>query len=227
MLRSEVKSRILQGINDDVSTPVFLTDAQLNDLVNDSAELIAADTRSVKRSAFVPLRAGSKFYYLPSIAPDILFPYRVWTNQNTRRLTALSMSELDEFQTKWLNTDGDPEIWFPVSWDMIGIYPSPASGDNVMRVDYYAWPRALMDNEDESELMEATQDALVLMGIYLGLLKKWDGENATATLQTLLAHKSLAQGRSGILKIASRNFQRSRALGRGGFPSTLRSEGTS
>lgn len=209
MTREEIKTRILQAIGDNIDDSVFFTEAQINALVDESVEMLCEETGAVKRSALVPLRPGMRFIYTPSIAPDIMAPTRIWDHGSGRRLTALSMDELDNLQERWAQTTGGPpQVWFPVSWDVIGIYPSASSAGGVMRVDYQAWPRALMDDEDRPELPEATHDAVVLFGQYMGILKKWDSQNAMIAAQALQAHKSVATARSGISRINFRTFQR-------------------
>jgi len=222
--RTEIKNRILEGINDVAGDPVIFTDTQLNDLIDEAAEFLVAEIKAIRRTAFVPFLPGTTFYTTLLVAPDMMTPTRLWTPVNNRKLTAVGMDQLDDFNEQWMETAGDPEVWFPVSWDMFGVWPHSAAGGGTLRVDYLAWPRALMDDDDESELPEATQDALVLYGQFQGLLKKWDGEGASNLLRALQAHKSLAQSRSGLLRVSAKSFRRPRFPGRD-FPSDIRTEG--
>ena len=209
MNRNEIKKRTLRAINDDPDAPVFFTDAQLNALVDEANEVLTEETGAVHRTALIPLRPGMRFIYTPSVAPDIMAPTRLWSHIDNRKLVCLSMEELDGIQERWTQiTGGPPQVWFPLSWDMFGIYPSAAAAGGVLRMDYLAWPRPLMDDLDEPEMPEATQDAMVLYGQYLGILKKWDSQNAMIAAQALQAHKSVAGARSGISKINFRSFQR-------------------
>lgn len=208
MRLGEIKTRILQAINDDPDDPVFFTDDQMTTLANEAVEVLSEDSRAIHRSAILPLRPGMGFVYTPSIAPDIMTPTRIWDHTRKRRLTAVSMSQLDDHQERWQQTSGVPEVWCPIGWDVFAIYPAPAAPGGVLRVDYIAWPRALMDDDDEAELPNATQDALVLYGQYMGILKKWDGENAMIALKALQAHRGVADARSGISRMAVRSFQR-------------------
>ena len=207
MIRSELKSRILDGIND--AGPTIFTGAQLEALIDEAADFVVAETRSVKRTCFVPFRAGATFYSTLSCADDMMFPYRLWSQANDTRLVVTSMSELDGFMERWQDSHRTPEMWFPVAWDMFGIWPSPAEAGGVLRIDYLAWPRSQLDDNDESELPLATHDALVLYGQYLGLLKEWDSATAQAAFQSLQQHSTFANARSGILRVAHRSFQRS------------------
>jgi hypothetical protein len=62
----------------------------------------------------------------------------------------------------------------------------------------------LSDDNDEPEIPLASQDAIVLWGAYMGLLKKWDSQNALGVLKSLEQHKSINTARSGINKVSSR-----------------------
>lgn len=218
MNRLEIKQRILDGINDDSSDPVFFTDAQLNSLIDEAAEFVVAETRSLRRSSFLPLRAATTFYSLRSLAADIMLPYRVWSHANNSRLTVTSMEELDQFQQRWLDTTATPEMWFPVSWDLIGVFPRPTVGGGTLRIDYFAWPSALQDDSSVPE--STTQDALVLYGTYMGLLKQWDANRALSAFKRLQGHKLFDKAKSGILRIGHRSFGRTNL----NFPNSITSE---
>lgn len=213
MTRDELQQRILEGIQDDPDSPVFFSDEQLADLVNEAYEVLAEDSHAIKRTAFLPLREGAGFIYTHAISHDFMAPVRIWNHERNHRLTCLSMAELDALDTRWQVTTGQPEVWFPVSWDMFGLYPRPAEAGGVLRVDYIAWPRELMDGSDRPELPEATHDALTLYGQYLGCLKKWDDQSAMIPLKALQMHKAVATPRSGLSRISIRSFQRTQNTG--------------
>jgi hypothetical protein len=206
MDRVAIKKRILDGINDDADSPVFFTDAQLNTLIDEASEFVVAETRGIRRSSFLPLRDSTTFYSLRSLARDIMLPYRIWNHANSSRLTVTSMEELDQFQQRWLDTAGDPEFWFSVSWDLIGIYPRPTSDGGVLRIDYFAWPETLSDDASIPE--STTHDAIVLYGTYIGLLKQWDTQKAAEAFKRLQKNELFDKAKSGILRVGHRSFGR-------------------
>lgn len=213
MTRDEIQQRVLEGIQDDPDTPIFFSETQLARLINEAYEVLAEDSQAIKRTAFVPLKEGVGFYSTPSISADFMAPTRIWNHSLNQRLTCLSMAEMDSLDTRWQTTTGTPQVWFPVSWDMFGIYPRPSTAGGVLRVDYIAWPRSLMDGSDRPELPEASHDALTLYGQYMGCLKKWDAQSAMIPLASLQKHKAVATARSGISRISVRSFQRSQTPG--------------
>lgn len=222
MTRDQIKARIATGINDDPEDPVFFDEEQFSALIDDAMEFVIAETRSVRRTCFVPLRAGSTFYSARSLADDMMFPLRIWNNQNNHRLTATDFHSLDSTYERWLHVKQDPQCWFPVSWDLIGIWPSPSTAGGVLRVDYLAWPRTLLDDDDEPELPESSQEAIVLYGRYMGMLKQWDADRAKTVFKLLQQEDLLGKARSGILRVKHRSFSRTPGLS---FPSMPRDGG--
>jgi len=174
MTRAEIRRRILEGLNDSVESPSFWTTAEIDNLITEGGEILAEEAGSIKRTAFISFREGTQYYYTTAIAPDMMVPYRVFHHSLNRRLSPVSMMELDDHNETWSTVQGDPWWWFPVSWNLFGIYPYPASASGIMRVDYLAWPGALQSDDDEPEIPEADQEQLILYGVYDGLLKQWD-----------------------------------------------------
>ena len=207
MNRAEIKRRILDGINDTPDAPVFFTDAQLNSLIDEAIEFVVAETRAIRRSGFLALRASTTFYPLRGLGTELMLPYRVWNHANSSRLSVTSMEELDQFQQRWITTSGDPESWFGVSWDIIGVYPRPDVSGGVLRIDYYAWPTSLDDDATTPEM--TLQDVVVLYGVYIGLLKQWDSQRAAIAFKKLQSHELFDKAKSGILRVGHRSFGRS------------------
>lgn len=175
MNRQEIRDRILQGLNEDTLSPVFYSLAEVNGWIDESLEVLGEEVADIRRVAYVPRRAGATYYTIHSVAPDIMAPYRVTLNEEDTRLLYTTIDDLDLTRQKWHEVTADaPDWWFPVSWDMFGIYPYPAESSGYLRVDYLAWPAALVDDLDEPEFSLEAHDACVAFGIAEGLLKQWD-----------------------------------------------------
>jgi hypothetical protein len=133
---------------------------------------------------------------------------RLWLTDLDRRLIPVSISELDAQNILWPTVTGDPEYWFPISWDVFGVYPHTASGAGLIRADYLAWPRTLLDDEDESEFREADMESLVMYGVYDGLMKQWDFGRALQLWNRFIDQWQVGRARNGIRESQSRAFQR-------------------
>lgn len=211
MKKSELRQRVQDALND--QTGVFWTAGQVNRAILEAAEVLAEETRALRRSVLAPLQPGSNYYYLQAIAPDMLFPYRVWSQRDERRLTALSLMELDQYHEEWDVVTGDPEVWCPLSWDCFVLWPRVAEAGGWLRVDYIAWPQDDLDENDMWDFPEQSQDALLHYAVYDSLLKYYDTDGAEAHLTRFVAHGLKSLGRSGPRKDQARDW------GREGFPS--------
>ena len=208
MKRSDIRTRILEALNESASSPVFFSTAQIDAVIDEAQEVLSEEAQAVKRTAYQALRDGTTYYYTRGIANDIMAPYRIWLTHLNRRLVAVSLRELDVRHEHWIDVNGDPEVWFPVSWDLFGIWPHPATGGGVMRIDYLAWPRSLQDDDDEPEIRRADHDAIVWYGIYDGLMKMWAPEKAIVLFNLFVDRWADARARAGIKEAQARTFQR-------------------
>ena len=186
MTRKEIRDRILLALNESTTDPSFWTLDEIDKLIGEGAEFIAEEAKLIKRTAYVPFREGAMYYFTASIAKDMMAPYRVWHATLDWRLTPLTMRDLDERNTTWSTVSGEPRYWFPYDWNVFGIWPRPAAAGGVLRVDYLAYPPALLDDEDQPEIPESDQDHLVLYGIYDGCLKQWDLPRALASFGKII-----------------------------------------
>jgi hypothetical protein len=179
MTREEIRKRILFLLNEDVDTPVFFTEAQANTVISEAFEIIAEEVTDLRKEAFITIRPGRYLYTLADIGPDVMTPFRVWSETDERRLDVITMTQLDDFRERWLEVTSDrPEWWYPFSHDTFGIFPSPTLGGGILRVDYLAWPTALVDDNDRPVFKENEQDLAILYGLYDGLIRQWEHERA-------------------------------------------------
>lgn len=215
MNRGEIRTRILNALNESASAPVFWTTAQMSQAIADGMDLLAEEAQQVKRTAICALQPGSQYYSTRGIALDLMIPTRIWVPSLNRRLTVTTVGQLDAYHERWQTVTGDPQYWFPMGWDWFGIFPHPSTGGGTMRVDYLAWPRPLLDDGDEPELYGADHDGLVLYGIYEGLLKRWDAQGALIRFVEFLEHYGLARARGGSRQLQARTWQKSSAVGNG------------
>ena len=213
MTRAKIRDRILTALNESITAPVFWTTAQLDAVIDEAAEVLAEEAKAIRRTAFVARQAGAVYYFTRGLADDVMAITRLWLPDTNRRLTAVSIAELDAQNSTWATTTGDPEYWFPVSWDCFGLYPHPATGGGLLRVDYLAWPRPLLDDDDEPEFREADHDSLVMYGIYDGLMKKWDAARALTLFTRFIDQWQTGRARNGVRENQARVYQRNSTQG--------------
>ena len=215
MTRGDLRARVLRGLNESATAPVFWSADEMNAVLDEALEVLAEESGGVKRTAFLALKARVTYYSIAAIAPDLMSPYRIWHHDQSRRLDATTLTNLDARHETWATVTGDPVVWCPLSWDTFGVWPTPASDGGVLRVDYLAWPRSLMDDEDEPEFPEADHDAVTLYGVYDGLCKRWDAKAAIATWGMFMQPWGASRARTGAGRVQSRIHQRAEQDGLG------------
>ena len=208
MTRAQIRDRILNALNESTSSPVFWSTTQIDAVITEAAEVLAEEAKAIRRTAFVGRLPGAIYYFTRGLAPDVMAITRLWLPDQNTRLTAVSIAELDAQNSTWATATGDPEYWFPVSWDCFGIYPHPTTGGGLLRVDYLAWPRTLLDDDDEPEFREADHDSLVMYGIYDGLMKRWDAPRALELFNRFMDQWQMGRARNGVRETQSRVYQR-------------------
>lgn len=218
MTRAQIRDRILNALNESTSSPVFWSTAQIDAVIDEAAEVLAEEAKAIRRTGLLARQDGTIYYSTRAIGSDLMAIMRIWLPDLNRRLIPVTIAELDAFHETWPTVTGDPEYWFPVSWDLFGVYPHPATGGGMFRVDYAAWPRALLDDNDEPEFREADHDGMVLYGVYDGLMKQWAGQRAMELYTKFLESWGASRARAGVREVQSRYYQRGMAPGRG-FPS--------
>ena len=215
MNRSDLRTRILEGLNESASSPVFWSNAQVHTAIQDGMELLSEEAEAIKRTVFFTNKPNQLYYATRGIAEDVLAPYRIWLHTSDRRLSATTVGQLDAYHETWDTVTGEPEYWFPMGWDWFGLWPYQAAGGALLRMDYLAWPRALDDDEDRPEFPEGDHNALVIYGVYEGLLKRWDVEQATMMYTRFLRMLGQAQATSGVRQLQARTWQPEKAPGVG------------
>ena len=208
MNRGALRARILETLNENPDEPVFWSEDEINALIDEGAEVICEESRAIKRSVLIPLRPGTAYYSLRGLGVNVMAPWRIWLQSQERRLEVISMSELDKEHPTWPTVTGDPWYWFPVSWDLFGVYPAPTTGGGVLRVDCYAWPKALQDDDEEPELLAADHDALTLYAVADGSAKRWDVATMLSAWSLFMKAAGSSTSRSGVGPAQSRSFQR-------------------
>jgi len=208
--RSEIRQRILEALNDSASSPVFWSTSQIDDVIDESREILAEEAGAIKRSAFTTLRPGQIFYYTQGIAENMMAPYRVTLPALDRRLKVASVREMDEHNNLWERITGDPWWWIPISWNLFGIYPHATTGGGLIKVDYLAWPIPMVTDEEESESPEADDDAMIAYGIYDGLLKQWNISRGLEIFSLFVDRWTDSIARNEFRRLQARESQRGR-----------------
>lgn len=206
MTREDIRTRALLALNDSPTAPRFWTIDELGQVIDECQEVLADETEALQRTVYVPMRPGIMHYPLRGFGPRAMTPWRLWTRQRQHRLWPTSMTELDGHYERWLEVQGDPEWWFLLSWDLLGVWPVPASGGGVLEVECLVWPAPLIHDDASPAFPDAQHETLVESVVVEGQLKQWDVARALELALPLQARYKDARAASGLRRVQERFF---------------------
>jgi hypothetical protein len=176
MRRDELRRRIYRMIDDDPDSPASITEADVNELIDEALEVVSEEVRYRSKTAYVPLFPGAQFYHLHAIDPLCYSPVRFWLMDREWPLRFTTIGELNREENNWLDFSSDrPHSWFPVDHLTFGIYPrvTESSGE-VLRIDYYAWDEGVANDSAILPYDNATLDAVVGYVAYSVHMRRYD-----------------------------------------------------
>src|SRR5207245_2532411 len=98
MNRLKLKTRILEKLNESTTNPTFWSLSQIDDIINEGAEVLAEESRLVKRTVTTTVRPGTSYYQTRGIAPDMMGIYPISLPDQRLRLRAVSPLQLAAYQ---------------------------------------------------------------------------------------------------------------------------------
>jgi hypothetical protein len=208
MTREEIRARALTALFDSPTDPAFWQVAEMDHLLDEAMEVLSEEVEALTRTLYVPLRPGTALYTLLGLGAQVQTPWRLWTRQRQHRLWSISLPELDGHYERWQTVTGDPEWWYPFSWDCFGVWPVPTTCGGVLEVDCLVWPDALLEDDDEPGFPDPDHDVLVDLLIAEGHAKQWDTARALETMLPLMGRFKDSQARSGLQRVQERFFGR-------------------
>lgn len=210
MRRSDLRERILHLVNENLTSPIFFSESQVNRMIQEAYEIIAEEVTTLRKQAFLVTEPGRHWYTTYEISPTCISPFRIFTDRTNQRLIPLTMDEVDDHYTQWQAVSSDqPQWWYPMAFDTFGIWPGPTEGGTILRIDYVAWPDELADDNDEPLLREIEQDLLVLYGQYDGLVRQWEIPRAMELFNRFALSMRDSQYKLDVRRFYRMNFDRS------------------
>jgi hypothetical protein len=215
MTREEIRTRVLTALNDSSTDPAFWSLEEMNHLLDEAQEVLSEEVEAFSRTLYVPLRPGVGLYTLLGVDPlgRVQTPWRLWSRNRQHRLWSLSLPELDGHYERWQTVAGDPEWWYPFSWDCFGVWPVPAATGGILEVDCFVWPDPLQEDTDEPECPDPDHDVLVSHMEIEGQVKQWDVARALELMLPLMGRWKDSQARSGLKQVQERYFARDEQRG--------------
>lgn len=136
---NSLETEVLYMIGENVSSPDVFTDSsagllQIRDSLNDAVEEIALVTGAVKAEYQLPLTASTTFYRLDFSRGELMWITDVWLHGQNRRLEQVDLIRLVTGNPRWLENTGNPEAYFPVGFDYLGVWPTPSATTDLLKI---------------------------------------------------------------------------------------------
>lgn len=157
-----IERHTLELIGEDPDNPDVFTDgsddfAGIRDSINDAIDEISGMTGAVSDTCYIPIRANRQFYKTVFSVGSCAWITDVWLWTQKRRLEQTDILRLNYFSPKWLKNTGNPYAYFPIGFDVIGIWPKPSSDADVLEVRANIIPEPYTTDTDIVKLREDFQ----------------------------------------------------------------------
>lgn len=157
---------VLTMIGEDPDSPdVFVdTDDGLRPIrasINDAIQEISMLTGGYKETFYVPLITNSIFYRLSLQRGHLGWVTDCWLMTQKRRLEQVDLKRLNAFDPRWMQHTGNPDHYFHISLDVIGVHPKPASSSGVLQLHAVVIPDPYTNDTDRVKLLDSYRWAAV------------------------------------------------------------------
>lgn len=188
---NELERRVLQKIGENVDSPDVFTDdstgmAQIRDSINDAIEEIAMLTGCVKDKYQLALRANCSFYRLTTNRGSIAYITDAWLVSQRRRLEQSDLTRMTRINPRWLYDGGSPSSYIPIGFDMVAIWPTSSSDDDIVEFNYVSIPERYKEDTDRIRLRETYKTAPVHYAVSEYWASRGDAKSAVTEFQKYL-----------------------------------------
>lgn len=143
MTRVEHRQRLLNFLGN----PVYYTDQDLNDSIQDGVDEICAFTGAIYKSAVLPFTQYTTYYDLLTLLPDYIGAVAIFNRTIKRFLIPSSLKKFNNSRIDWDTAYGTPIYFAPISHRYVAIYRKPSViGYGDMVVFYRAAAPTLSDS---------------------------------------------------------------------------------
>jgi hypothetical protein len=173
---NDLQNRVWDLLDDDGT---YYTPAEVLHALNVAQRVFCLLTFVLQTTFQFELTNGQALYTISSQIPNFLKPLRV--SYNGVRLIPETIHTLNLLNDAWQATPGPVTHYFQEGFDLLGIYPQPASGTNYLTFTYAAEPQALVGQNDAPQIPAEQQIHLVDFACWWCRLKEGGAELQEAT----------------------------------------------
>lgn len=154
-----ILDRVAERLDENTTTGVFYTNAEMTEAINEAQRLFVLLTLCLEKTATFALTAATAYYTdVRTTLTDYMLPLRV-TLSNTR-IRPATLHELDYLATAWEGTAGTPTHYAARGFNLLAVYPQPAAGGSSLSITY-AYEPAVLSGSATPEIPEEYHPSLV------------------------------------------------------------------
>jgi len=163
-----MKQEVMRRLAESASTPVFWTDDDVGDALNEGLAEISDATEWNESYAIVGLYQNQTYYDLRTTLSDtILAPRFCFNTQTNRWLDPVDVRDLDyRTYVRWEVNTGEPQMMFIRGLWWLGLYPKPAGDGGTMKLYFSALPPDMDEGTDGPGFPDEFQRGLIHYALY-------------------------------------------------------------
>lgn len=186
-----LERRVLELIGEDPDSPDVFTDtdagmAPVRDSINDAIQEVVMVTGSQKRTYFIPLRQEQAFYRFRLNDGYLGWMTDVWLVGQKKRLEQTDLIRLSSYDPRWMITKAEPDAYFPIGDELVGVYPKPSSNSDALEITFVEIPKAYESGEDRVKIKSDFEDAVVHFAVSEYWASRGDAQEAKTHLALYL-----------------------------------------
>lgn len=150
MTLAEMKTAVYRRLRESSSAPVYFTDAQITQAINDGYAELSDETNWDERRTTMDLLNDRPYYDARTTLGDSFLAVGAAFNETTTRwLVPLAVSRLDLQDRRWETVTGEPTALVTHGLWWLGYWPRVQVDSGTVQQYWTALPDDLEDDEDE------------------------------------------------------------------------------
>lgn len=156
MTASELISRVLKGVNEDATTPVYYSRGEVMSALSDVQEMFVLLTLCLETTG--TLTVSSTWTRAMDTFSDFLCPLRI--RRAGGKVRPATLKDLDARDRSWQAATGAPTHYAMCGFELLATYPTTATSE-ALAVTYARCPVRLAADADVPEIRAEYHEALV------------------------------------------------------------------
>jgi hypothetical protein len=167
---NSLETHVLRLIAENVDSPDVFTDtsdglAPVRDSINDAVEELCMVMGHYKRRYLLTCQEKRAIYRLSPKNDEMGWVISVWDRGRKRALTQTDLGNLAAQDPNFLGFDGDPDWWWQMGYEYLGLFPRPASKGRILELEMIAVPKKYVYGQVPIRLREQWQQAAVYRAV--------------------------------------------------------------